>query len=117
MAAPAIRETNELELLQEVLLPSQFNFGKHRASFACGERRLMLALITDASFYLLTSHNRRQRSEIMEWLAGASSPVWFEQACSAVELDPEALRRGLKRLALKGVDVRLTDFYRRHRGR
>ena len=74
----------------------------------------MLALLNEASFCLLTSHNRRQRTEVVKWLAGACL-VSFEQACSALDLDPEALWEGLERLALRGGEERRGELRHKYR--
>ena len=113
---PAIREQADFELPSGIVLPSQFFYGKSQARLVCGERRLMLALLSEAFFCLLTSHDRSRRTEVLNWVAGGTSPVPFEDACSAVGLDPRAVSERLQLLA-RGVHgaTRRADLLRKHR--
>src|SRR5262249_38741644 len=111
-----IRQEPGFELPPGIVLPSQFFHGKSQARLVCGERRLMLALLSEAFFCLLTSHDRHRRSEVLNWVAGATSPVPFEEACSAVGLDPQAVSERLQRLARGGhTATRRADLRRKHR--
>ena len=84
----------------EVVLPAQV-FDR-RASMLQPEKRLMLAILEDATATLLRPHHARQRRalrEAEEWLdsADTESPFAFIRICEVLDLDAQWLRTGLVR--------------------
>ena len=88
----------------EVILPSQF-FSAPSAGAERPEKQLMLAVLQDAVATLLKhagsarSGPRRLVREAEQWI-NARDPDWpfsFDNICSALNLDPAALREGLRR--------------------
>jgi hypothetical protein len=113
--APSIHEIlkeSESEFPPAVLLPSQYYAGGRQAKLACGEQRLMLAMLADAINCLLGSGRKRAglRDDALGWLAGLPSAVSFEQACEAVGLDPDLMRTGIEKLVRNG-DTAITHIY------
>ncbi len=111
--SPSIHEESESEVSAGIILPSQYYAGLRRAGLACGEQRLMLALLADAIFCVLTGSDRRRRNEVWRWLAGESSAVSFEEACEAVGLEPDAMRTGIEKLALTDHGRAVRKYLRR----
>jgi len=89
----------------EVLLPSQF-FSARPAGTDRPEQRLMLAVLQDAVSTLLKhgdrgrGGSRRLVREAEQWIHARNHdwPFSFENICSVLNLDPEALREGLSSL-------------------
>ena len=85
------------------LLPAQFFAALKQKEHACGERRLMVAILEDAvdcfQKYLWATDNRSRhlRTEAENWLLSDddSWPFSFVNICHALDLHPEFLRRGL----------------------
>jgi hypothetical protein len=85
------------------LLPAQFFTALKQRTQACGERRLMAAILEDAidcfQKYLWAKDNRSRtlRQEAESWfLADDDSwPFSFTNVCYALDLEPDFLRRGL----------------------
>jgi hypothetical protein len=85
------------------LLPAQFFASLKQRSKACGERRLMAAILEDAidcfQKYLWAKDNRSRnlRQEAENWFLSEddSWPFSFVNVCHALELEPDFLRRGL----------------------
>jgi hypothetical protein len=85
------------------LLPAQFFATLKQKSHACGERRLMVAILEDAvdcfQKYLWATDNRSRhlRTEAEKWFLSDddSWPFSFVNICYALDLHPEFLRRGL----------------------
>jgi hypothetical protein len=88
----------------EVMVPSQFHRPASEAWWP-GEKRLMLAVLTDAIEILTKgpgangSHRRRLFAETWEWLAcdDADWPCSFVGVCDALGLDVRAVRQALTR--------------------
>src|SRR5438093_13567542 len=84
----------------EVVLPAQVL--DRRATMLQPEKRLMLAVLEDATATLLRPHHARQRRalrEAEEWLdsADTESPFAFIRICEVLDLDAQWLRTGLVR--------------------
>jgi hypothetical protein len=85
------------------LLPSQFFTALKQRSQACGERRLMGAILEDAvdcfQKYLWAKDNRSRnlRLEAESWFLSDddSWPFSFINVCHALDLEPDFIRRGL----------------------
>lgn len=85
------------------LLPAQFFASLKQRSQACGERRLMAAILEDAidcfQKYLWAKDNRSRnlRQEAESWFLSDddSWPFSFINVCHALDLEPDFLRRGL----------------------
>jgi hypothetical protein len=85
------------------LLPAQFFTALKQRSQACGERRLMAAILEDAidcfQKYLWAKDNRSRtlRQEAENWFLAddESWPFSFANVCQALDLEPDFLRRGL----------------------
>ena len=85
------------------LLPVQFFASLKQRSQACGERRLMAAILEDAvdcfQKYLWAKDNRSRnlRLEAENWFISDddSWPFSFLNVCHALDLEPGFLRRGL----------------------
>lgn len=85
------------------LLPTQFFTALKQRSQACGERRLMAAILEDAidcfQKYLWAKDNRSRnlRLEAESWFL-ADDDTWpfaFINVCHALDLEPGFIRRGL----------------------
>jgi hypothetical protein len=109
----SIPEKSDPKNPADIILPSQYYAGLRRAGLACGEQQLMLALLADAIFCVLTGSDRRRRDEAWRWLAGRSSAVSFEQACEAVGLEPDAMKTGIEKLALTDHGRAMRKYLRR----
>ena len=85
------------------LLPAQFFTTLKQKSHACGERRLMVAILEDAvdcfQKYLWATDNRSRHlwTEAEKWFLSDddSWPFSFVNICHGLDLHPEFLRRGL----------------------
>jgi hypothetical protein len=85
------------------LLPAQFFDTIKQKAHACGERRLMVAILEDAvdcfQKYLWATDNRSRHlwTEAETWFLSDddSWPFSFVNICHALDLHPEFLRRGL----------------------
>lgn len=88
----------------DTMLPSQFMDRATLEPSAFPEKRLMLAVLEDAvatfQRYVVTMDRRGRRlfRESEEWVTSqdASWPFAFENICSALQIDPDYLRRGLE---------------------
>ncbi|HJY79537.1 MAG TPA: hypothetical protein VKK81_00410 [Candidatus Binatia bacterium] len=85
------------------LLPSQFFVALKHKAHACGEHRLMLAILEDAVdcfqkyMWATDSRSRHLGTEAEKWFLSEddSWPFSFVNICHALDLHPEFLRRGL----------------------
>src|SRR5262245_42272508 len=85
------------------LLPAQFFAALKQKEHACGERRLMVAILEDAvdcfQKYLWATDNRSRhlRTEAENWVLSDddSWPFSFVNICHTLDLHPGFLRRGL----------------------
>lgn len=85
------------------LLPAQFFAALKQKAQACGERRLMVAILEDAvdcfQKYLGATDNRSRHlgAEAEKWFLSddESWPFSFVNVCQALDLHPGFLRRGL----------------------
>jgi hypothetical protein len=85
------------------LLPAQFFTALKQRSQACGERRLMAAILEDAidcfQKYLWAKDNRSRnlRLEAESWFLSDDDgwPFSFINVCHALDLEPGFIRRGL----------------------
>ncbi len=90
----------------EIILPSQF-FSAASIVTERPEKRLMLAVLQDAVATLIKHAGsagrgpRRLVREAEQWIYAhnADWPYSFENICAALNLDPGALRQGLRRIA------------------
>ena len=99
------------------LLPAQFFTALKQRSQACGERRLMAAILEDAidcfQKYLWAKDNRSRnlRQEAENWFFSDddSWPFSFINVCESLDLEPDFLRRGLatwkERQLMRRADV------------
>jgi hypothetical protein len=85
-----------------VVLPCEVRPGQSPAHARRGERFLMLALLADAiNIFLKGSAERRLLAETRTWIRGGnidSQVISFEDACDALGIDPQAMRKRLFRL-------------------
>ena len=94
----------------EVILPSQF-FSTVSLASERPEKRLMLAVLQDAVGTLLKHAGSARRGrrrlvrEAEQWIYARNVdwPYSFENICAALNLDPAALRQGLRRIARAGT--------------
>ena len=85
------------------LLPAQFFAALKQKAQACGERRLMVAILEDAidcfQKHVGATDNRSRHlcSEAEKWFLSDddSWPFSFVNVCHALDLHPEFIRRGL----------------------
>lgn len=110
MAIEAARQleqsrTDTVGVEPETVLPSQFFAGVHIDASLQPEKRLMLAVLEEAvgtfQKYTLASTRRARRlfGDVEEWFA-SDDTVWpfaFASICEALALEPEYIRRGLRR--------------------
>jgi hypothetical protein len=84
------------------LLPCQTRPGSGSLQACSGERLLMLALLSDAiNIFLKGRAEHRLLAETLSWIKGVdtdSQVISFEDACDALGIDPEAMRKRLFRL-------------------
>ena len=84
------------------VLPCQVRPSLNSLHARSGERLLMLALLADAiNIFLKGTGERRLLAETRSWIRGGiagSQIISFEDACDALEIDPQALRERLFRL-------------------
>jgi hypothetical protein len=89
------------------VLPCQVRSASSSLHARSGERLLMLALLADAiNIFLKGATERRLLAETRNWIRGAGEAcqaVSFEDACSALDIDPVALRERLFRLKYRGA--------------
>ena len=93
------------ELLPDAVLPEQFYGPLHGASRTQSEIALMRAVLDDAitcyqkQFVTNTQRERRLAKEAEAWFFDNDErwPFSFVNVCRALELEPDYLRRGLKR--------------------
>jgi hypothetical protein len=87
------------------LLPAQYFAALRQKAQACGERRLMIAILEDAvecfqkHLWATDSRSRHLRNEAEKWFLSddASWPFSFVNICEALDIHPLFLRRGLLR--------------------
>ncbi|MBI3301067.1 MAG: hypothetical protein HYZ72_03170 [Deltaproteobacteria bacterium] len=85
------------------LLPAQFFAALKQKARACGERRLMVAILEDAvecfqkHLWATDNRSRQLRAEAERWFLSDddSWPFSFVSICDALDLHPAFLRRGL----------------------
>jgi hypothetical protein len=84
------------------VLPCQVRSVSRAMHARSGERLLMLALLADAiNIFLKGATERRLMAETRNWILGRGDDrqaVSFEDACSALDIDPDALRERLFRI-------------------
>jgi hypothetical protein len=87
----------------DLLLPVQFFAALRRKAQACGERRLMVAILEDAvdcfqkHLWATDNRSRHLRAEAEKWFFSDddSWPFSFVNICHALDLHPGFIRRGL----------------------
>jgi hypothetical protein len=102
-------EDDRLSPLPDVILPSQFFELVGGAQAFSSEKRLLLAVLSDAINVLLDSRvspNRSKRNSFNEassWVFAKDivSPLSFDHVCDALSVDPRGLRRRLSELLSK----------------
>jgi hypothetical protein len=89
------------------VLPCQMRSASSALHARSGERLLMLALLADAiNIFLKGATERRLLAETRNWIRGTGDDcqaVSFEDACSALDIDPVALRERLFRIKYRGA--------------
>jgi hypothetical protein len=89
----------------DALLPAQFYAAFRGGSAVRGERRLMLAVLQDALdcyqkyAFSKEGHGRQLFNDADEWIS-CEDRNWyfsFENICETLEINPEYLRRGMRR--------------------
>src|ERR1700676_1261435 len=104
------------------VLPLQSGDGGRRARMSDGEYRLILAVLEDAIQCYLNYWNepddlkkRRCAWEANQWIHSQSTTGLFayENVCLLLEIDPERLRRGRRRLASKKCRWDQTPMFNR----
>ena len=105
MATLRIEEQSPAVLEADIIVPSQF-FDRIRAERSSQpEKRLMLAVMEDAittfqkSVHGATRRQRRLLKETEEWI-GSSDMSWpfsFENICTALDIEADYMRSGLRR--------------------
>jgi hypothetical protein len=81
-----------------LLVPAQFNDLIHGRPEGRPEARLFLAMLQDATACLV-GNNPELRTEAERWLTGLwESPLSFDAACAALDIDADWLRQNLLRL-------------------
>jgi len=103
MKAQSVVDAGASLFQPDSLLPAQFFAALKQRSQACGERRLMAAILEDAidcfQKYLWAKDNRSRnlRLEAENWFLSDddSWPFSFINVCHALDLEPGFLRRGL----------------------
>ena len=94
-----------LDLVPEIVLPSQFDDLRRNAEGRPPEHRLMLAVLEDAVYSYQqgvksrATRDRRLFNETEEWFESeeTTSPFSFVTICQVFGLDPDYLRAGLRR--------------------
>lgn len=87
----------------DLLLPTQFFAALKRKTQACGERRLMIAILEDAvecfqkHLWATDNRSRQLRAEAEKWVLSDDDrwPFSFVNICEALDIHPLFLRRGL----------------------
>ena len=106
-----MRQTNQAHQLD----PETNRTVRHADPLACGERRLMLAVLEDALRTVLSARVGRSCDawvrEELRWFMSEdrSHPFAFEVICDVLDLDASWLRRRLR------GDARRKSFYRSNR--
>ena len=91
------------------LLPSQFYGSRPGTSDTEPLRRLMAAMLVDAvrcfrtTFETRQPAGRQELAEVRSWIFSDADdgPFSFKAVCEELEMDPQAVRRGLARWAAK----------------
>lgn len=102
---PGVGLSGEFLLTPEAVLPSQFFAELKDAPGAVRERRLYLALLKDAVWchlkYATARDPKKQKlyQDAEVWVQSTDNqrPCSFENVCDVLEIDPDFLRRGLRR--------------------
>jgi hypothetical protein len=101
------------DLTPDVTLPSQF-FGSVGARTFSSEQRLLLAVLVDAINLVLRENRDGSISfkEASSWIfaSGIVSPLSFDLACEALELNAQCLRRRLSELVSQRANLRRLRF-------
>jgi hypothetical protein len=87
------------------ILPAQFYVPRHRVSDGEALRRLMVAILVDAlrcfqtKFEARQSARRQEFAEAQSWIFSDEEyePFSFRAVCDALQVDSQAIRRGLAR--------------------
>ena len=105
MATLRIEEQSPAVLEADIIVPSQF-FDRIRAERSSQpEKRLMLAVMEDAittfqkSVHGATRRQRRLLKETEEWISSSDTswPFSFENICTALDIEADYMRSGLRR--------------------
>ena len=115
-------DRTDATLEPEIVLPGQLDDGRSGSARLQPEKRLQLAVLEDAILTLertvggAAPRARRLRAEVDAWFASDATdwPFAFVTICHTLNLDPDYIRRGLRRsrTRLDGVPKR-TPRYRR----
>jgi hypothetical protein len=107
----------------DLLLPAQFFAALKQKAQACGERRLMVAILEDAvvcfqkHLWATDGRSRQLGAEAERWFLSDDSswPFSFVNICEALDIHPLFLRRGLltwkaQQLARRQAGLRCTGL-------
>ncbi|MBV8592122.1 MAG: hypothetical protein JO212_19050, partial [Acetobacteraceae bacterium] len=108
----------------EPLLPSQFFEGRKKSEALDPEKRLMLAVLTDAvrcyqvGFHAQKTSRIRAFREAEEWLFSAKGygPFSCENVCYALDITPDYLRKMLRKWRVRRLDGARITIVRRSAG-
>jgi hypothetical protein len=101
-------------VVPQILLPSQADHGAASVAARNPEARLMLAVLDDAIAALartrrgMSTTDRQERVELEAWFSSddRSSLFSFETICAVLDLDPQALRKGISTWQPRGRRAR-----------
>lgn len=105
----------------EPILPSQFFAGRRKHEAVEPEKRLMLAILTDAVRCYQVGCNAQRRSRIHafreaeQWLFSTKGygPFSFENVCCALDITPGYLRKILRKWRIGKIDEPRSPAIRR----
>jgi hypothetical protein len=117
-------DCSESGLEAESILPSQFFEGRKKNEALEPEKRLMLAMLTDAVRCYQTGFRAHKTSRIRafreaeEWLFSAKGhgPFSCENVCYALDITPDYLRRMLRKWRVRRLDGARITVVRRLAG-
>jgi hypothetical protein len=117
-------DCSESRFEAEPLLPSQFFEGRKKNEALEPEKRLMLAVLTDAVHCYQVGFRAQKPSRIRafreaeKWLFSAKSygPYSCENVCYALDITPDYLRRMLRKWRVRRLDGARITVVRRSTG-
>jgi len=108
----------------EPILPSHFFEGRKKSEALQPEKRLMLAVLTDAVHCYQVGCDAQKSSRIRafreaeEWLFSSKGygPFSCENVCSAIDIAPDYLRKMLRKWRAQGINGARIAVIRRSAG-